>query len=496
MLIAVIAVQSYASAQQHIQAALSQADGIELRLDYLSDLDMSAIAMLCAKCSLPIIMTLRSKAQGGFYPNDELQRYQDLLSLCALQPDYLDLEYDTPSHIVQRIHDTYPEIKLMCSYHDFQKTPLDLAELLHTMQGPCFYAYKIATYAQTTLDALRMLVFVKNTAIHQKISGLCMGDEGVCTRIVGHIFGGMMTYACLEAGQEIASGQLTLTQLLTTYRYRTLNAVTQIYALLGDPIDLSVGHILHNQAMGYLQKNAIYIKLRLSQDQFCSAWVLCEALRISGMSVTMPLKETVGLVLNRITGDALHIGAVNTVIRDKQHYIGMNTDGIGAMQALMSHTDITHKTIVVLGAGGAARAIVYAAKQLQAHVIILNRTLENAQRMAEEFGAEAYALSQLEAIRARYDIIINTLPNSVFLEADAHSFFHENVLRPHSIAMDIIYQPLYTAFLQRAKQAHCHCIFGYEMYTYQALCQLDQWFSLDASQKAFLKEHMLRYFVE
>ncbi len=495
MLIVAIAVQSIESAQQQILAALPHADGIELRLDYLPHLRLAEVSVLRDLCTLPIIVTLRSRSQGGFYPNTESQRCKDILALCALQPDYLDLEYDMPASIVQSIHERYPAIKLICSYHDFQATALDLATLFHRMQGRYFYAYKIATYAQNTMDALRMLLFVKSVSAQHRISGLCMGADGVCTRIVGRVMGGMMTYACLDAGQEVASGQLTLTELLNVYHYRSLNSASRIYALLGDPVDLSVGHILHNQAMRYLQKNAIYIKLRIPQADFHSAWALCKDLGFSGMSVTMPLKETIFAVLDNTQGDASFIRAANTVIHEQAQYMGLNTDGLGAMQALMAYTDLKKKTIVILGAGGAARAIAYAARQQQAEVILLNRTLQAAQCIAAEWGCEAYPLSQLHELRSRYDIIINTLPQRVFFETDIQSLFHSNVLKPHSIAMDIVYQPIHTVFLQMAKQAHCCCIYGYDMYIHQALLQLEGWFCLDQPQKSALKAHMFRYFI-
>lgn len=212
MLIAVIQAVNYHSARQQIQTALPYAEGIELRLDYWESSHFNDIKTLRQEFSLPMIFTLRKKSQGGLYQHDEIQRLKNITTLCELEPDYFDLECDIPKTFAQAIHATHPKIKLICSYHNFNETPHDLSTVLQNMQQSCFHIYKIATHANSTDDANRMLQFAKE---NQKIPmiGICMGELGKSTRILGPSVGNVMNYGCIDRSLATAPGQLTLEEL-------------------------------------------------------------------------------------------------------------------------------------------------------------------------------------------------------------------------------------------------------------------------------------------
>ncbi|MBP6918661.1 MAG: shikimate dehydrogenase [Legionellaceae bacterium] len=493
MLIAILPVTDYSTAKQQLFQLVDSADGVELRLDYASHWDGNAVAELRKMCTLPVIFTLRSQAQGGHYPHSEEQRLQTILELCAFNPDYLDLEHNVPHEFILVIRQCYPAIKIIVSYHNFAETPADLAGLFQAIYHEDCYAYKIATQAHSTLDALRMLHWVLTVRTRKRVIGLCMGEEGQCTRILAPVVGSLFSYTFWDQSQATASGQLPLQDLTTTYHYRQLNSSTKIYALLGDPVHLSVGHIFHNRAIEIMGQNAVYIKLRVTAEELPAAMVLLRHLPIGGLSITMPLKETVVPLLDELSPDAQAIQAVNTVVRGRQ-WIGWNTDGLGAMQALSEQCSLAGQTILLLGAGGAARAIAYAALAEGAKVIILNRSIAKAKILADELGCEAYALEVFHALKS-YTLCINTLPETAFQDPTMQAIWQSNPILPGTVVMDIVYQPLLeTTFLLAAKAAGCVCIPGFKMYIAQALLQIQHWFQPEATVIQEIKLLMQKIF--
>ena len=423
MIISVIKYQELNATKNNIMQSSALADGIELRLDYAPKIDLNELSILRNQCHLPIIFTLRKKSQGGYYNPKETQRLQDILALCALNPDYFDLE---------------------------------------SMQHKDFHIYKIATTAHNTIDSLNLMKFIYENYKKYNLTGICMGADGQCTRILSAVIGNTLHYASLDESQATAPGQLTLNELLTIYSFKTLNRDSKIYALLGDPINLSEGHILHNQNMRISNLNAVYIKLRVTPKELQKVIMLCRQLPFFGFSITMPLKEEIIPLLDKIDTDSKPIRAINSIVLENEQLVGFNTDGLGAIQAIMQHTEINDKTIVILGAGGAARAIAYEASQNNAHVIILNRDIKRAEKLATEFGCHSGALAQLSNLN--YDIVINTLPITIKIKPLSNS-----------IAMDIVYNPKHTKFLNIAKKANCKLIFGYEMFVNQAKLQFIRW---------------------
>jgi len=496
MIIAVIPVKEYSSVRQQIRLAIQKVDAVELRLDYLDTLDLKAIAELRNEFNIPMIFTLRKKSQGGFYKKNENQRLIDIKNLCQLKPDYIDLEYDVSPYFLKNLAMQYPDIKFMGSYHNFDETPADLISLFKTLQNPHFFAYKIATYANSTLDALRMLNCVKTLKNKYRFTGLCMGKEGQCTRILSPVIGNAMHYVSLDGLQTTAPGQLTIDELFTRYHFKNLNVETKIYALMGDPVHLSVGYILHNQAIEYLQENAVYIHLRVTSSDLPKVIEYCRSLPFAGFSITMPLKESIVPLLDEIEPSSVPIKSLNSILVHGKKYIGLNTDGIGAMQVLAEKVELAKQKIAILGAGGAARAIAYEAIQRKAKVVILNRTLDKAKKLADEFGCEYHELnSTLDLKKINYTVLINTLPIQAYDDLNIRTVLQAHRLLPQTVAMDIVYMPVKTPFLSLAQSADCFCIPGYKMYIYQALGQIKHWFQPADLQLAEIKSKMEQYFL-
>lgn len=381
-----------------------------------------------------------------------------------LKPDLIELQRadhkilrDTEGHVRFVDYDwraTFPDSEgLIISYHNYEETPSDLEDLLKTLRskGKAQY-YKIATQAKSTLDALRMLEFVQK---HSDVIGLCMGTDGQATRILAPVVGTPIMYAALSPDLATAPGQLSIEELTTTYHFCYLNKATPLYAVIGDPVTQSPGHLYHNQR---LKGEGVYIRLHIAAYELASFFSYARRLPFKGLSVTTPHKVAVMSYLDDIDLQAQEIGAVNTIDIRSGIFKGYNTDADGAIEAL---GDVEGKKVIVLGAGGAAQAIIYALLKKRAQVTVVNRTPEKARALAEKFHCDAEGEEVLEK---PYDVVIQ-----------ATSGDKVPLLQAGKTVMDI---SLYdTPFLEAARKLGCRAIPGMEMYTHQAEGQRKIWFS-------------------
>jgi 3-dehydroquinate dehydratase/shikimate dehydrogenase len=250
--------------------------------------------------------------------------------------------------------------------------------------------------------------------------------------------------------------------LCDVYRFKKITPEWKIYALLGDPVNKSIGHLFHNK---HLEKGAVYIKLHLPIPDMPRFFSTMRKFPFAGFSVTMPLKEQMTPYLTRIDPPSAAIGSINTILVQDEHLIGYNTDGAGALNALERHRPVKGLNVAILGAGGSARAIAYEAIQRKAKVVVLNRTFERAAALANDFGCEATPLEEFS--RIRYDVLVNTIPADLIYDAES--------LSPAAIIMDIVYWESQTPLLKAAKERGCICINGLEMFQEQALLQQKIW---------------------
>lgn len=207
-----------------------------------------------------------------------------------------------------------------------------------------------------------------------------------------------------------------------------------------------------------------------------------------GLSVSLPYKERVMEFLDEVSDDARKIGAVNTIVRSEDGLKGFNTDWIGAVEALRSglgsDDSLSEKKVIVLGAGGAARAIVYGLLKEEASVTVLNRDLEEAQGLADDFGIEVGLLDSIEGREC--DILIQA--TSVWLTAGLDvkivpDEFVAELGAKGGLVMDIVYKPLMTPLLEVAENAGCRIVTGEKMLLNQACEQFKIWFGKEAPKK-------------
>ncbi len=471
MVCAVIRGPTYASAHMQLREAAKEATLAELRLDGFEAGDLPA---LIKATSLPLIFTLRSVSQGGNYKESEAQRYKDLLSLASLQPAFLDVEYDTPLKVIEEIRGQFPKVKLIASYHDFAKTPVDFEEIYTQLKKLQADLYKIAVMAHSTLDALRLMAWVKATPKINLIA-LSMGPLGQLSRILASVLGAPFTYACLEEEVPIAPGQLSLKTLVERYHFSHLTTKTALYGLIGNPVDKSISDATHNSLFKKKSIDAVYVKMQITPGELPECLRLTKLLGFQGLSITTPLKEVVIPLLEAVDEEARKIGAVNTLKMQKEGWIGYNTDGRGALNALEKKIDVKNKSLLIIGAGGAAKAIAYEATKRGALVTILNRDEKKAGLLAQECHCTGKGLTQIEACTQQgYDILINCTPDELP--------FDPKYLLSSALVMDIKTRPQHTLLLQSALEQGCTVVLGERMFFEQAVLQFQLWgipFSID-----------------
>lgn len=466
MICAVISGPSIEEAKNQLLLAETDADIVEWRLDHFANLDLQQLAPLKRLTKLPSIFTLRAQRQGGKFQGTESARLHIFESMLVLNPSYVDLEFDVPLEFILRIRKDYPSIKIISSYHDFATMPEEQETLLSEMRQSNADLYKIAVKSSSTNDALKLLLF--NRQHSESLITVGMGEAGQITRILSPMCGNGLTYAKLDNTFGSAPGQLSISDL-NLYRYHALKPGTALLGLIGGNVERSFGHISHNAVMGDLGLDAVYIKMALKDGELKEFFELIKGLNVLGLSVTMPLKEIVFPFLDEIDPKAAAIGAVNTIHFKNGKAKGYNTDCLGAINALESVLSMKDKKMVVLGAGGAARAIAYEAKIRGVDVTILNRHPERALQLAEEFGCGGGGIEMLSQLCEQgYDILVNATPTPMPIEADD--------ILSGSVVMDINNRPMMTPFLEAAKKRECRTVPGYMMFVEQAVQQFRIWF--------------------
>lgn len=256
---------------------------------------------------------------------------------------------------------------------------------------------------------------------------------------------------------------------------------TSIVGIIGNPVEHSMSPVMHNAAFKYLNLDYVYVPFLVENLE--DAVIGASALNIKGLNITIPYKKEVIKYIDKIDESAELIGAVNTIKFDKGHIKGFNTDGIGAVKAIEEISSIKDKNVIILGAGGAARAIAFqilidGAKSL----IIANRTPENAIKLQndikEKLDVDVKTLNfglQLEDEIKDADILINTTPIGMYPHANQKPLVKASTMHPNLIVNDIVYNPLKTGLLKEAEKAGARPVSGIKMLIYQGMKSFEIW---------------------
>ncbi len=249
-----------------------------------------------------------------------------------------------------------------------------------------------------------------------------------------------------------------------------LNGSTEIYGIMGKPVSHSLSPAMHNAAFDALTLNKVYVAFEV--DDVASAMAGFRALGVKGVSVTIPHKQAVIPYLDDIDPVAEKIGAVNTLLINGDSIKGLNTDWLGANRALEEKIGIKDKKVLLLGAGGSARAIGFGLLEASADLKISSRTPEKGRELAASLGCQWHPLSEAAEISA--DILINATSVGMSPRQD-ETPFPGGALTKFQVVMDIVYSPLETRLLREATAAGCTVINGLAMLLYQGAAQFELW---------------------
>lgn len=258
---------------------------------------------------------------------------------------------------------------------------------------------------------------------------------------------------------------------------------TRVCAIIGDPVEHSLSPAMHNAAFKKMKLNLVYMAFTVTRSELKEAIQSARILGFRGLNVTMPHKNAVMKYLDEMDPMAKSIGAVNTILNHGGKLVGFNTDGVGAVRALKENgVSLERKKMILLGAGGAAKAIAFQAAQEVKKLVILNRTYEKAEELAEalqkkvgkKVEGEEFSAKVLKEEMKNANILVNA--TSVGMHPNvSKSLVPKTVLRPNLCVLDIVYNPLETKLVMDAEAAGSKVVSGLEMLIYQGAVSFEIW---------------------
>ncbi|MGE3313550.1 MAG: shikimate dehydrogenase [Planctomycetaceae bacterium] len=456
---------------EHQALAERGAELVEFRLDWLSR--APDLPRLLADRPTPCVITCRRQADRGRWRGSEEQRLAILRAAIVAKVEYVDVEDDI-AHTIRR----YGPTKRIISNHNFEETPEDLEEIHERLCKLDPDIVKIVTMANTPGDAVRMLQLVKNAKV--PTVGFCMGELGLLSRVLCGKYGSPFTYASFSSERELAPGQISFDQMRQLYHYERINAETDVYGVLGDPIAHSMSPLIYNATFRKEGINAVYLPFRVLKQTLPETMAEFEWLNVRGYSVTIPHKEAVLEEIPRHDAAVEEIGAANTLYRDfTGQWTASNTDyeaalatiRLGLQEGENRDAELSGKKVLVLGAGGVAKAICLGLVKAGAGVTICSRTHARAIALAEKLGCQQIQWENRGAVYA--DILVNCTPVGMHPNVD-ESPFAMNWFRDGMLVFDTIYNPENTLLLKEARQHNCRTVSGVEMFIRQAALQYER----------------------
>lgn len=458
------------------------ADMFEIRGDLVTDIDLLTILRVRTK---PLIFTARSASEGGKMKDDDPKRRALLHEAVRRGYDYVDVEYRSGFFDIMTEKAGHG---LIVSYHDMTGTPQDLEALYEGMCKTGADVVKIAVSPRSMTEVGRLMELARRHAHSTPpLIAIALGPLGALSRITGPKYGAPFVYASTGKGHEAAAGQIPAEEMDTIYNVKTIGPQTKVYGLVGGDVLRSLSPAIHNRGFSESGVDAVFVPLQ--SDSLGAFFQAFPHLGLSGFSVTRPYKvEMVGR-MQAVDATVAQCGSVNTVVvHDTGQLHGTSTDGLGVITPLRKRGEIKGKSVLILGAGGAARAAAAALEERGATVRILARNREKALQVGAEVGCAAGDLSVL--LNSQWDILINATPVGGGSLAE-QTLVPKALLKSGSTVLDMIYDPLETRLLREAAQAGCTVISGFEMLLAQAAAQFEVWTGNEAPVDAMRSAALL-----
>ncbi len=366
------------------------------------------------------------------------------------------------------LKDLYDRIGLIISYHDFRATKKLDDQLAEMSKFPADF-YKLVSTATNLHDNVAMMKFLEAHAASHEMVGLCMGEQGIISRVLGVRAGSIFTFGSAIRGEETAPGQVPAGELRDVYRIDMVDQATQVYGVAGDPVAHSLSPVMMNAAFRRETVNAVYLALHAKSLKDLLACV--HEIPIRGLSVTMPYKQEILEALENSDPLTKQIGACNTVVRGAGGQLyGFNTDVAGIIVPLEQRLHLSGARILIVGAGGAARAAAFGLKAKGAEVFLTNRTPEKAQALARQ--TKAKYLKRSDIAKQQFDVIINATP--LGMNGNKQTPLNETELNTKYV-FDLVYNPVETPLVKLARSKELQVIPGLEMFVQQGARQFEIW---------------------
>jgi len=445
---------------------------LEFRLDYLKQ-PLAGLPkihrFLETHQYVTAIGTCRRAENGGRFKGSLASQLEVLTKAHAAGCQIVDLEIQSALKAKREaIARLRSRAGLIVSFHDFRATR-NLDETLEKMLKVPADFYKVVSTATTLSDNVTMMKFLQTQSDQHALIGLCMGEQGIISRVLSVRAGSVFTFGAVSADLKTAPGQISAGELRSIYRIDQVDAATRVYGVAGDPIEHSLSPVIMNTALRRENVNGVYLPLHAKTLKDLMRCV--REIPLHGLSVTMPYKQSILAHLDNTDAHTTKIGACNTVVRGQDGKLyGFNTDAAGVVRPLEQRLTIENAKVLVLGAGGAARAAVFGLKERGAEIWILNRTAVKAQKLARQ--AKARTIKRADLRKIAFDVIINATPVGMGNTRDCPLKDEEIQAR---VVFDMVYDPVETHLLQVARAKGIAVIPGVEMFVQQAARQFEIW---------------------
>jgi len=475
---AVVAAPAAASMGQQLRKALRRTRTVELRLDWLSD-DREIARFLrhlpVLRGPVTLIATCRRREAGGRYRGTIAKQLVHLADAIRAGCAWYDLEIETARQCPPELIDVLlGDGRQLASAHFFDGMPGNLKRVAAQLRRSGADAIKIAAQCDSLADSRKLLSFART---QRNVVAIPMGDAALPARFLALREKNGFAYAPVE--NTTAPGQISLEEMKDLYRVDRLDRVTRVYGVIGDPIGHSLSPAMQNAGFAARRMDAVYLPFLVRDlPDFLDS---VGPLGIQGFSVTLPYKERILRHLDGCDPLAARIGAVNTiVVRGGGKLHGYNTDYVGVLRALEKRMPLRGSRTLIVGAGGAARAVAFALVQAGASVCITARRPEQAKSLARAAGGEAVARNRVG--REFFDAIVNATPVGMHPNVGSSPLAAREL--NCRLVFDTIYRPRVTRLLELAAGRKIETVSGLEMFVAQGTAQWEIWTGEQAPVKA------------
>jgi 3-dehydroquinate dehydratase/shikimate dehydrogenase len=446
--------------------------GFELRLDFLGNFDQleSELHQMLARLHYPqVIATCRRRAAGGHFQGSVKDQFAILEAATRAGCQFVDIEIESTAALNSSWVRKFASSKVIVSYHNYHNTPA-LGAIYHKLRRLPVQVIKIASQARGLQDNLKILKLLKSHhRRHPMLVAHAMGSSGICSRLLAFRWGCPFTYASVGNHSGVAGGQMPAEVMRGIYRVEHLDRRTQLYGVVGTKASMSLSPAMQNIAFQAKHVNALYMPCET--ERLSDFLKFARAMGLSGFSVTMPFKRPIMRELSWVDPLAAEIGACNTVAIRRGKWMGWNTDSAAVIEVLTKRLRLEGSRILILGAGGAARAAAYALRAKHAQILITARRESVARRLARLVGAQAIPWDSADALDV--DAVINATPVGMPPHSEMSPI---DLARLRTrVVFDMVYYPLETRFLSDARGRGLVTISGIEMLVAQGARQFEIW---------------------